>query len=334
MLKQFLNKTKKGARILILTHAGGDVDALASAAAILFSFGKEYKMEIGVPEHINLNAKALGQNLKIPYTISPSVEDFDALILVDFNSFKMLGRMAQNVKEFKKPILLIDHHTPSGEKITPNSLIEPEAVATVEILFDLLKKDKIKIGQKAAECIAAGIITDSAGFLIADAETFSIMAEVLEIAKKPFGEIFSLFQKEEDFSEKIAKLKAARRVRIFKVNDSIAATTTVGCFEADAASVLSRLGADVAFAGDVDNGKLKISGRANPSFVRKNSFDLARDVFEQLEAYFSGSGGGHPGAAAFNGTADAIEPVLQKCVELVQDFLKKKYGHADVKEYE
>lgn len=335
MLKQFLKKTKKGARILILTHAGCDVDALASAATIFFTFGKNYKIEIGVPEHLNLNAKALAQNLKIPFTINPqNIGGFDALVLVDFNSFKMLGKLEQEVKKFKKPILLIDHHTKSGEKITINSLIQPDAVATVEILFDLLKKDKTKISPKAAECIAAGIITDSASFLIADSETFSIMAEAMKIAKKPFNEIFSLFQVEENFSEKIAKLKAARRVRIFKINDSIVATTSVSCFEADAATVLSRLGADIAFAGDVDNSKLKISGRATPFFVKKNSFDLARDVFEPLEKHFSGSGGGHPGAAAFNGTAEAIEPALQKCVELVQDFLKKKAGHAETKEYD
>lgn len=334
MLKQFLKKTKKGARILVLTHAGCDVDALASAATILFTFGKDYKIQIGVPEHINLNAKALAQNLKIPFTINPqNISDFDVLILVDFNSFKMLGKLEQEVKEFKKPIFLIDHHTNSGEKITPNAIIQPNAVATVEILFGLLKKDKTKITPKVAECIAAGIITDSASFLIADSETFSIMAEAMKIAKKSLSEIFLLFQLEENFSEKIAKLKAARRVRIFKVNDSIVATTTVSCFEADAASVLSRLGADIAFAGDVDNSKLKISGRANPAFVRKNSFDLARDIFEPLEKHFSGSGGGHAGAAAFNGTAESIDLALQKCVELVQGFFKKKSGYAETKEY-
>ena len=320
---------------MIITHAGCDVDALASAAALLFTFSKRYNITIGVPDHLNVYAKALAKNLKIPYAINPdSLESFDALILVDLNSFKMLGSMQQSVKEFKKTILLIDHHTKSSDKITKNTLIKPRAVASAEIVFDLLKENNAKLLPKAAECIAAGIIADSAGFLIADHETFYIMAETMRIAKKPFSEILALFQVEEDFSEKIAKLKAAKRVRIFKLNDFIIATTSIGCFEADAATALLRLGADIALAGDAENSKLRISGRARAELVRKTGFDLAKDVFEPLEKSFSGSGGGHAGAAAFNGTAESIEPVLQKCVELVQQFFQAKAGSAETKEYE
>lgn len=335
MLKKFLKQTKKNSRILVLTHAGADVDALASAAALLYALNSKYKIEIGVPDHTNIYGRALAKNLKIPFTISPrNLADFDALILVDFNSYKMLGSMEQSVREFNKTVLLIDHHSKNTEKITPLAIIRPQAVATAEIIFDLFKENKIKITPKIAELIAAAIITDSAGFMVADSETFEIMAETMRIAKKPFSEIASLYQIEEDISEKIAKLKAAKRVRIFKMNDSIIATTSVGCFEADAASALQRLGADVAFAGDVDNNKLKISARASANFARKNSFSLARDVFEPLEQFFDGTGGGHPGAAAFNGKAESIEPVLQKCLELMQEFFKKKSGHSDTKEYD
>ncbi len=335
MPQKIFGKIKKNSRILILTHTGCDVDAFASAGAIYFSLKHRFRITIGVPDHLNVYAKALAQKLQIPFTINPrSMENFDCLLLVDFNSYKMLGSMEQSVRECKKNIFLIDHHSKSADKITKNSIILPEAVASAEIVFELLEKEKIKIPPKAAACIAAGITADSAGFMVADHETFALMAKAMRAAKKPFSEINSLFQVEEGFSEKVAKLKAAKRVRIFKVNNFIVATTRVGCFEADAATALARLGADIAFAGDLEEHNLKISGRARSEFVRQNGFDLAKHVFEPLEKYFSGSGGGHAGAAAFTGTADSIEAVLQKCLELTQEFAKSKFGNADTKEYE
>jgi nanoRNase/pAp phosphatase (c-di-AMP/oligoRNAs hydrolase) len=333
LLEKFF-KTRKQKKILILTHAGCDVDAIASAGALYFCFKKRQKISIGVPDHLNVFAKSLAEKLKVPFSINPGLEGIDALVLVDFNSFKMLGSMEQAVRDFKKPILLIDHHSKSTDKITKDIVLDSTAVATTEIVFKLLKKSKTKLSQAAAICIVAGIITDSANFLVAGKETFSIMSVALKETKKPFAEISSFFSVEQDISEKIAKLKAAKRVRIFKVSDFIVATTSVGCFEADAASALVRLGADIAFAGDVDNGKLKISARASNSFVRRTSFNLAKNVIERLEESFSGSGGGHAAAAAFNGKAETIESALQKCVELSQEFIKAKTGNSETKEYD
>lgn len=333
-LFSFLKKQKKTARILLVTHAGCDIDALASAAALQLAFAGKYKMQIAVPEHLNLSAKALAKNLQIKYEINANINNFDSLILLDLNSFKMLGAMEKSIRETKKPILLIDHHVKSADKITANAIIRPEAVASAEIVYDLLKENKAKITPKIAELIACGIITDSAGFMVADHETFSIMAETMKIANKPFSAIVSLFELEEDISEKIAKLKAAKRVRIYKIRDFIVTTTSVGCFEAEAASALVRLGADIAFAGDVEEGKLKISARAKHSFLRKTGFDLAKHVFEPLEKIVPGNGGGHAGAAGYNGVSENFDEAMQKCLSLVQEFAKTRFGSADTKEYD
>lgn len=315
-------------KTLLLTHSGCDVDSLASAAAIHLSLKSKSKTSIGVPDHMNSSASALAKKLSIPFTLNPSLDSFDCIVCLDFNNSSMLGSMQGQFLSFKGEKFLIDHHAHEKTRIAPqkNSRSDKNAISTTEIVHDLLLATRVKIPRSALLCIGAGIITDSASFLIADHETFSIMAEVLRKASVPYSEIVSLFSVGKDFSEKVACLKAAKRCRIFKSGDSIIAISDVGAFEADAASALVRIGADAAFCGYAEKGAVRVSGRVNNQWLRSNSFDLARDVFNRLESFFEGEGGGHAGAAGFNGPGDSVEKPLMKCAELVHEFLAKKTG--------
>ncbi|MCR4369324.1 MAG: DHH family phosphoesterase [archaeon] len=323
-------------KILLLTHAGADVDAFASAAAISLSLRGAAKTTIGVPEHMNLNAKALAKKLEVSYKINPSFKGYDAIVCLDFNKSKMLGSSQAQFLEFSGEKFLVDHHSHESEVMAPqkNSYCSKEAISTTELVYSLLKKTRgLKIPKKAYQCIAAGIITDSSSFLIADHRTFRIMSQVMEAANVPYSELVSLFSLERNFSEKIAALKAAKRVRIYKCSDAILASSEVGAFEADCASALVRLGANASFCGYAENGKVRISGRANNRWLAKTRFDLARDVFNRLEKYFPGEGGGHPGASGFNGTGTGVDAHLAKCIELTREFISKKEKNAVFKEY-
>lgn len=326
----------KGKRLLVLAHSGADVDAVGAAGALFFAFGKKADMTLAAPDHINLYAASFAKKLSIPIsTRVPDLKSFDRLILLDLNSLKMLGSAESSVREFKGPILLIDHHNPLGEKITPKqlALVDSKAVSTTELVYRLLL-GKAGISPKTAACIAAGIITDSANFLVADHSTFSIMADVVKKAKRSYPELLALFTLDVDASEKIAKLKAARRCRIYKGGNFIIAATDVSAFEAGAATVLVRIGADVAFAGDAKNGEAKISGRANNLMVENTGFDIVKCVFSRLSEEFGGHCGGHPAAAGYNGSAQGIKPMLKRCVELTHEFLCGKCGvKTPLKEY-
>lgn len=323
-------------KVLVLTHKGADVDSISSAATFYFSFRKNSRITIGIPEHLNLNAKAFARNMKIPYKLNPvGISDYDVLIIVDLNSYDMLGRLEKEVRNFKGPTLIIDHHTKSDDKITSErlSIVDKSATSTTELIYELFKRANIIIPSDAATCIAAGIVTDSAGFLNADSKTFRIMGDVLPKSKITYPKLLSLFSIKTDISEKIAMLKAARRCKIYRSSDYIIASTDVGAFEASAATVLVKLGADIAFAGDDEKGIIRVSARANNNFVIASGFDLARDVFSKLESEFNGSGGGHAAAAGFNGKGKGIEKILKRCVLLSHDFLKKQKPRSTLKLY-
>ncbi len=320
-----------GKKTLVLTHAGADVDAFCAAAALYFAFDPHASITIGVPDHINVPAKSLARNLGIPFILSPQdLEEFDRVIVVDFNSFDMVGSLAEPLRAFKGPILVIDHHSDGRDRISskPLRFIDPACVSTCELVHRLLARKRKHLTPMVATLIAAGIIVDSAGFTVGNPETFTIMAKALERSGKKLPEIVSLLRMKTDVSEKVALLKAARRARIFNSGDYLLACTEVGAFEASCASSLIRLGADVAFAGGSDKGKLMVSARANNHMVVKTGFDLVQHVFKPLETESGGAGGGHPAAAGFNGPGDdaALRKALQRCVELAHAFFRQRAG--------
>lgn len=321
----------KGKKIALITHKGADVDAFASAAVLYYFLKKQNSVEIIVPEHINQFAKKLAKEFSLHYKINSSLKKFDTIILLELNSWKMLGTMACEVQNFQKEIFVIDHHSKTGDRITStkNTFIQEEAVSLTELIFKIFQKQKIPLIKEQYSLLAAGLITDSAHFLHANAETFSLMSEFLQHSSHSYEELLQLLFVERDISEKIAKLKAARRVRIFKLGEFIAAISDVGAFEADVAQTLVRIGADIAFvASEIEKeNTVVISSRSSYTIRNKTGFDLAKDVMFPLENFFEGEGGGHPGAAAFNGKGEAAE-ILKKCLHLAQ----KKLG-TDLKEY-
>jgi len=327
----------KGKKTLLITHSGCDVDAIGAAGAILFSMQKNNSARIIVPSHMALPAQRLAKQMRIPFSVNKGagLPQADALFLIDFNSLSLAGNLAGAITAFPGKKFLIDHHAPSAEKIAPkeNTLIDENAASSCELVFEILKKSGIPLSKQAGACMACGIIADSAHFMAASSGTFRTMAETMRASGKSFPELLALFNSKKGFDEKIAALKAAKRARIFRLGDCIAATARIGAFEADAASTLVKIGADMAFTGDSGKQGIRISGRASQAALRETGIDLAKDVFQQLPQFYGGDGGGHPGAAGYNGPEGNIEEALSKCVQLALDFLKRKKQGAELSEY-
>jgi len=326
----------KNKKILILSHAGADVDGISSAAA-LHEFLKSKKMNsvIGAIDRINLTALNVIKKLGIEVQLNPDLSKFDGIIVVDTNTFKMFGSKEKELRNFKKPVFVIDHHQKQKHSITEGkyNYINESFVSTTELVYQLFRQEDFKINSKAASLIALGIITDSSGFYISDFRSFQIMAEMLKETKKTYGELLELLQRDETPGEKIAKLKAAQRVKIYKIGELIAVTTNVGSFESDAANALIKLGADIAFSASQDKESIALSGRAKTFLVDKEGFNVAKNVIEILPNYFEGHGGGHAGAAGFNGREKDEQKVLKKCIDLTLEFFKEKNPKIQLKEY-
>jgi len=332
VLDRFVKKLSKNSRVLFLAHAGADVDSIASAFALSDSL--PVAGTVGYPDHCNRNALQLVQSLSIKTLKNPVLDRFDAVVLVDFHSFSHAGSLSDSLREYEKPILVLDHHEKDSKDLikTPFLSCEPESVSASVVVFNELQKAKIVPSKKALLAIAAGIMSDSALLHRANAEALQVLAVCLQKTKSDFNSIPELFSVKEDLSERIAKLHSARRMRLVEVNGFLVALSHVNYFESEAAAALVTLGADVAFVAGVehDSELLRLNARCGNEFLAQTRVNLGRLVL-QLPSFFGGHGSGHQGAAGFNAFHADPQVVLQKALELLILDLKGK-GEIAIKE--
>jgi nanoRNase/pAp phosphatase (c-di-AMP/oligoRNAs hydrolase) len=118
-------------------------------------------------------------------------------------------------------------------------------------------------------------------------------------------------------SERIARLKASKRVKLLKVNNWLIAFSNVSSYQASAARGLINLGAHVAIVAGQRGEKIQISMRASQDFHEKTGVHLGRDIAKPLGAYLKGMGGGHSVSAGVNGGGD-VESSLKRCLTLLK----------------
>lgn len=311
---------------LILVHSCPDPDAAGSAIAIAKALEQKNKTaSIGVRGgSIAVQTKKLLTLANMDITENPDY-GVDCIIVVDTNS-PALFPLDQVLKADSKKII-IDHHHPKPEVIDSFdcSLVDEEAVSTTQILFYLIDEMDAEFDHDISLALAAGILTDSANFVAATVESFVVLGEILSRGNVSFKEVLESVSVPMDISEKIARLKAAQRLRFHRDGNNLIAVTKVSSFEGGVAKALLYLGADVSFVGAANSSEIRISSRAKNHVLDK--VHLGRDVMPLLSDIISGDAGGHAGAAGANGTRpEKLDEALSLCVEKTKELLKPQQG--------
>ena len=166
-------------RFAILSHVRPDGDALGSQLALALSLnqlGKDIRVwnEDGMLEKYSFLARA--QLLTKP----PSgAEDVDVVIALDTAIQNRLGTAFQAIRTAKLWIN-IDHH-PSNPGYGDLVYVDPAAPATGQILFELIKSERLPFDRAIAEDLYVAISTDTGSFQYPNttARTFEIAAELV-----------------------------------------------------------------------------------------------------------------------------------------------------------
>ncbi|PIR93370.1 hypothetical protein COT99_01215 [Candidatus Falkowbacteria bacterium CG10_big_fil_rev_8_21_14_0_10_43_10] len=178
---QILDKIKSSRNILITTHENPDGDAVASvcvAAELLGGLGKKY--------YIFCNDKPEPGLLFLPHAESIATkaddipfETIDLVIALDCSKLER-SRIDEQIRRAEIFTINIDHHI-SNCQFGNLSLVDPDAAATTQIIYEFLKQVKISINRVMANCILTGIITDTGNFAYAstDSHTFDVASEML-----------------------------------------------------------------------------------------------------------------------------------------------------------
>ncbi len=168
-----LSRLLKAENILLICHKNPDGDTVGSAAALYWML------------------KALGKNTailcadEIPARYEyMQIELFQGQfepkykVAVDVAGIQLFG---DGIAEYTKDIdLCIDHH-PSNPGYADGLLLDGEAAATAEIMYELIVRSGVEVTPMIADCLYTGLSTDTGCFKFANttAHTHEIAAKLI-----------------------------------------------------------------------------------------------------------------------------------------------------------
>ena len=314
-------------RIVLLCHHNADPDAICSAYAMASLIKKckpQVSVEIGAAQGISRLSKHILKYLPINVEAQPNVEEADVIMLLDTNTIQQLNNLADKVKASKAPIIVIDHHVahPETEKMAKLCITDENVSSTCEIVYNFYKQLNVKIEENEAKALFLGIAFDTRHFVLANSSTLKAIAELIDVGVNA-QEALAILSLPMDFSERVARLKACKRAKLFKIGDWIIALSHVSAFQASAARAIIDLGAHVAVVAGQKNDSLEISLRCTKEFHEKTGIHLGRDIAKPLGEYLNGMGGGHSTAAGVNGFGE-LEAGLKRCLKLLKEKLTQQ----------
>ena len=201
-LKTLLASPKK---VVIVTHFKPDADALGSSLGLAgYLVKKGHSVAVISPsDYPDFLTWMPGKEMVIALTkdsVVPQqkakalIEACDVLFCLDFSSLKRINEVGEMVKTSTAKKVMIDHHL-EPEKFADFEKWDVSSASTAELIFELIDEwgDRELIDQDIANCLYAGLMTDTGGFrhnntthkefLIAS-ELVSRGANPSEVAKK------------------------------------------------------------------------------------------------------------------------------------------------------
>src|SRR5947199_3068883 len=182
MLDQVLAEIKRRERFVLTSHDRADGDAVGSTLAcreILRHMGKQAEIVLrhGVPR--------VYQQLPFASTVIQSERvngDYDAAILLECDSIQR-ARLHGLENQF---LINIDHHK-SGRTFAHVNWIDPNAVATAEMVYRLAKQAGVKISPEMATCLYTAVLTDTGAFMFegTNQHTFELARELVLAGADP-----------------------------------------------------------------------------------------------------------------------------------------------------
>jgi len=314
-IKQAIKRFNK---FLITSHINPEGDAIGSQAAmacLLRKLGKKFVMldDSPVPKLLRFMRGTEGISKEMPHNFN-----YQAVIIMDSPDLARIGRVNDYIKK-DSVIINIDHHI-SNVNFGKYNWVEPDYSSTGEMVYDLFKAFKVKIGMDEAVALYAAIMTDTGSFRYSNtsSKTHRITAELIDIGVKPYemhsriyetssiqdtnllGEALQTMKITDD--GKIAWLWVTKEM-LKKTNASLEGTEGIINFGRSIGGVEIA----VLFRETGTKDRVKVSFRSKG----------AADV-NKLAGYFGG--GGHPAASGCS-VLGKIEEVEKKVLEKAKEML-------------
>ncbi len=167
-LKSFLSEPRK---VVITTHKGPDGDAMGSSLALYnYLLKKGHSVHVITPNDYPSFLKWMkGEEYVIEYCFHEEkaekiTESAELIFCLDFNTLSRIDTYAPIVERSNALKVLIDHH--QQPDTFDFNFSDASASSTAQLIFEFLEllDDTEEIDQDIAECLYAGIMTDTGNF--------------------------------------------------------------------------------------------------------------------------------------------------------------------------
>ncbi|MHA1848414.1 MAG: DHH family phosphoesterase [Promethearchaeota archaeon] len=320
-LKKFKEIVKKHRNFLLFAHDNIDPDALGSIIAMEEFLRKNSRKKIEIKIYdskFSKQSRKLLNFLNLTLNVNKELPKKPFLsIILDAQSFPKVFSLRDKRRDLPlNNTIIIDHHVKTQSLIeqVPLQYIDSSSQSNCEIITSFFRESRLKPSSNAARSLIAGILYDTRFLQHASNDTIKNLNFLLNkgVALKDIRDALS---SQADISEKIARLKAATRMEIIRVEDIIILTSRVSSFEASACRALITLGGDIAIVIARDKEKIRISSRQSNYCYNKYKVNLAK-IMNDVGFKIKGNGGGHKMAAAANGIENENTDVKK-----IMDFL-------------
>ena len=160
-------------RVVITTHQKPDADAMGSSLA-LFHFLNQFGHKVTVVSPTNwatfLNwmpgCKAVLDFESPNEKSNIAIAEADWIFCLDFNTLGRVKRMEEKLMTARAEKILIDHHREPQTEVFAYGISDTGKSSTAEMVYDFIiaSGNADKITPEIAECIYAGVMTDTGSF--------------------------------------------------------------------------------------------------------------------------------------------------------------------------
>jgi phosphoesterase RecJ-like protein len=172
-LSAFKTLLRKPARVVITTHQKPDADALGSSLALSAYLEKlDHKVSVISPtDYPDFLSWMKGDDRVINFEDGNEdlskklIDEAEIIFCLDFSSLNRINGLGDMVASSGAKKVVIDHHL-EPEDFADYIEWDTDASATAELLYDLIVAlgDEHLIDKEIAECLYAGIMTDTGSF--------------------------------------------------------------------------------------------------------------------------------------------------------------------------
>ncbi len=302
----------------VVAHRYADLDSYGSAlgmAELLRSWGKSPTLVC--PEGVSAKVRHVAS--RIGHTVDCADHAAERpTILVDVGGAAQLSGVPLG-----RPLVVVDHHSHPDERLVRSAdlSIRKGYPSSSEIVVELLMEAGVRPTPQTAMLLLLGILEDTGKLSRATARTLGLASYLLEYLGIRLGDAVALVQEGSPAdSERVAQIKAAMRMQVFRVGDKLVCISHVGSFEASAAKALLGLGCDIAMV-------LKSGGEETRLVVRSRGVPvggLARYVADRL----GWEAGGHDTASVAIARARHSKRELKGYARIIARLVGEYYGEA------